>query len=87
MTDDPVKLFKALGNPTRLGLIRRLAINNTDRSRSGLATELLSQPTMSYHFIKLVEAGLISEKKLGSRKRYQLNHRRLLVHGVNPDKL
>ena len=59
-----VDLFKALADPTRRGVLERLA------SAEMTATELrqglsISQPAMSQHLAVLRQAGLIVERKDG----------------------
>lgn len=60
-------VFKALGDPTRVRLLRYLA-----QSESGTACAChlpaalgVSQPTLSFHLHKLLEAGLVDRDKRG----------------------
>ncbi|MBI2009352.1 winged helix-turn-helix transcriptional regulator [Candidatus Saccharibacteria bacterium] len=48
---------------------------------------LLSQPTLSHHFQRLVEAGVVAELKIGVAKRYKLNRSLLECSGINVNKL
>jgi ArsR family transcriptional regulator, arsenate/arsenite/antimonite-responsive transcriptional repressor len=84
-----VRVFKALGNPTRLAMVRRLAACKTDKEACGdlSAESYLSQPTLSHHFGRLIESGVIIESKLGTSKYYGLNHRLLESHGISVKKL
>lgn len=88
-----VEIFKALADPTRLDIIRRLArepdayIPSNDLVKSCSSETKLSQPAMSHHFNKLVDAHIISERKVGTGKRYELNEELLLSVGIDPAKV
>jgi ArsR family transcriptional regulator len=65
-------LFKALGDPTRLEIVRLL------RDRSRTPTELLeclsiAQPTLSHHLDILKRADLVETRREGQFIRYSLN--------------
>ena len=61
---DPWLVSRALGDPTRAAIVRRLAAN--PRTASDLLAELgLSKATISHHIFQLREAGLIEEKRSG----------------------
>ena len=47
----------------------------------------MSQPTMSHHFNKLVEAGVVVEEKRGTQKFYALNTDLLRSVGIDIRKL
>jgi DNA-binding transcriptional ArsR family regulator len=47
----------------------------------------LSQPAMSHHFNKLVDAGVVSEEKRGTQKLYELNTALLKSIGIDVTKL
>ena len=87
--DQTVLILKALADPTRLKLIRRLAECPTGQQSCGdlSAKQELSQPAMSHHFAKLVNAGVVIEQKLGTEKRYELNKLLLSQCGIDPTKL
>ena len=59
-----VDLFKALADPTRRGVLERLAGAEMTATelRQGLS---ISQPAMSQHLAVLRQAGLIAERKDG----------------------
>lgn len=88
-TKDPaVKIYKALANPTRLSLVRKLAIKPKGEDCGELcAKSLLSQPTMSHHLNKLVEAGIVTESKNVTRKSYILNRKLLAINGIDINRL
>ncbi len=84
-----VTVYKALADPTRLALVRELATCPTaKKSCSDLsAQQQLSQPAMSHHFAKLVQAGVVLEQKSGTKKQYELNKDLLAECGINIKKL
>ncbi len=90
MHDDTfVTVFKALGDKTRLDIVRTIAHKPHDTASWSEARTCssLSQPAMSHHFKKLVEAGIVIERKSGTEKSYELNHKLFDKLGINPDKL
>lgn len=71
-------VYKCLGDETRLSIVRKLARDGREVNGRDIVTDCsvvlkLSQPTMSHHFHKLVNAGLLQERKVGVEKYYQLN--------------
>ena len=61
-----------LGDDTRRSIFERLAAG--PRSVGELASELpVSRPAVSQHLKVLKEAGLVSDRALGTRRIYQLN--------------
>ena len=83
-----VRILKALADPTRLALVRQLATCPSGKSCEDLsAKSVLSQPTMSHHFQRLVEAGVVRQSKSGVTKNYRLNKELLQRSGINVHKL
>jgi DNA-binding transcriptional ArsR family regulator len=72
------RVFRALADPTRRGLIDRLG--ERERSVSEL-TELfdISQPAVSQHLKVLREANLVTERKDGRNRIYRLNTKPLVL--------
>lgn len=88
MHEQTINILKALADPTRLDIIRMLAEKRDCTSCGDVsAHSKLSQPAMSHHFNKLVEAGVLSEQKTGKEKYYELNFSVLEEHGIDPSKL
>ncbi|HET9850374.1 MAG TPA: metalloregulator ArsR/SmtB family transcription factor [Candidatus Saccharimonadales bacterium] len=89
ISDQTVAVLKALADPTRLNLVRRLAHEPASRQSCGRlsARACLSQPAMSHHFAKLVNAGVVLESKSGKEKNYQLNRQLLIKCGLVPERL
>lgn len=89
MADEQIiNIFKALADPTRLSIVRQLMKRVSGSPCSQVrACSNLSQPTMSHHLSKLVEAGVVIEHKTGKEKIYSLNNELLAAHGLNPSYL
>lgn len=87
-------IMKALADDMRLTIVRCLSKENGSSLRSCDVVEAcasgcgnLSQPAMSHHFKKLVDAGIITIKKAGSENLYSLDRDYLLTFGIDPSKL
>lgn len=87
--DQTITLLKALADPTRLTLVQQLAACPSSAKSCGdlSAKSPLSQPAMSHHFAKLVNAGVVLETKDGVHKTYALNRELLLAHGITVENL
>jgi ArsR family transcriptional regulator, arsenate/arsenite/antimonite-responsive transcriptional repressor len=71
-TDKQVKVFKALGDPTRLMIIKMLA--NCEKCVCEIIPATgKSQPTTSAHLKILHEAGLVKSRKEGLSVYYRLS--------------
>jgi ArsR family transcriptional regulator len=76
LSEDEVRLarmFKALGNPARLAILKRLADCQTCICRDIVASLPLAQSTVSQHLRVLKDAGLISGEVEGPAICYCLN--------------
>lgn len=89
MHDNNVNIFKALADKTRLDIVRSLVKKPRDTASCGEVSSCssLSQPAMSHHFKKLVDAGVILERKQGTEKFYVLNIELFASIGLNPEKI
>lgn len=87
--ENTIAILKSLADHTRLDIIRTLAAKQNDTaSCTDISTcSNLSQPAMSHHFGKLVDAGVLLEKKDGTKKIYELNTPLLTSIGIDPHKL
>jgi DNA-binding transcriptional ArsR family regulator len=75
-----VRLYRALGDETRLRILRLLA--DQDRYLTELATELeLSKPTISHHLAQLRSAGLVVTTEQGAMTYYSLHRDRIAEAG------
>lgn len=86
------QILKSIADDTRLAIIRKLSSEKAQVACSDIVNDCsialkLSQPTMSHHFSKLVQSGVILEQKAGKEKLYSLNRDLLSGIGINPDKL
>lgn len=86
---DTIEVLKALADPTRLYIVRTLVKDRDDTASCAQVSSLspLSQPAMSHHFKKLVDAGVLDEHKVGTEKIYKLNSVLLNKAGIDPTKL
>src|SRR5579859_7829028 len=70
-------VFTAIAHPVRRQLLDRLS--QSEQSVTQLAEPFdMSRPAISQHLRILLEAGLVSERRLGRERRYQLQAQRLL---------
>lgn len=86
----PVDIFKALADETRLDIVRRIARDEVPTPSCELpnaCSQRLSQPAMSHHINRLVEAGVLSEEKRGTKKTYTLRRDILDQVGIDVTKL
>lgn len=77
MSDDEAAstaaLFKALGDPHRVRVVNLLAVSGEPVCVCDLTEVLgLSQPTVSFHMKKLVDAGLLEREQRGVWAYYSL---------------
>jgi ArsR family transcriptional regulator len=83
------RMFKALGDPTRVRLLSMIAAQAGGEACVCDLTEPvgLSQPTVSHHMKQLVEAGLVTREQRGKWAYYALapNTLALLSRAINPD--
>lgn len=86
-----IAVLRALGDEVRLGIVRKLVKENHKlRSEDIIACSSVaphSQPCMSYHFAKLVKAGVVLEEKQGTEKVYTLNAAHLQGLGIDVKKI
>lgn len=85
-------VFKSLADETRLSIVRRLAedrceVKSAEIINSCAEFHKLSQPAMSHHFKKLVDADVLIEYKVGVEKSYELNYELLRSVGIDAGKL
>lgn len=68
------RIFKALGDPTRVKLLSMIAAAGQDGACvcDLVAPVNLSQPTVSHHMRQLVDAGLITREQRGKWAYYRL---------------
>ena len=86
-----VDVLKALADEVRLSIVRKIVQDNGEAKSCDIAAcanvTQLSQPAMSHHFAKLVQAGVLLEHKQGTQKVYRINAELLDSVGVDIAKL
>ena len=87
MAEELEKFFQALGNKTRLDIVK-LILAKKEISCQGIMQNFnLSQPTMSHHFGLLLDSGVINVRKNGVRHFYRVDRKKLRSLGINVVKL
>lgn len=87
MERNAVKIFKALADETRMDIIRHLISGNEIPCQELMKKFPLSQPTLSHHFNKLVDAGVLNSRKEGVLWFYSINKKHLKDLGIDLKKL
>ncbi len=68
------RVFKALGDPGRIKIVNLLATADAPACVCDLTPALgLSQPTVSFHLKKLVQAGILDREQRGVWAYYSIN--------------
>ena len=86
------EILKSLADDTRLAVVRKLVSEGCEVAGSKLINGCgealqLSQPTVSHHFARLVQCGVLLDRKSGTEKYYRLNTDLLHSIGIDPTKL
>jgi ArsR family transcriptional regulator len=81
------KVFKALSDTTRIAILRHVMNEKEIACQELMKRFPLSQPTMSHHFNKLVDAGVLNNRKDGVLWFYSLNHPYLQSLGIDIKKV
>ena len=92
MQPNTTLILKALADDTRLSIVRKLARDKCEASSGDIVATCaeflkLSQPTMSHHFSRLVQASVLRERKNGTEKYYEINDTLLRSVGIDATKL
>ena len=72
--DDLIKVFKALGEPTRLKILKMLSLQSMCVCELSEVLDML-QPRISQHLKILKDAGVVEENKEGNFTYYSLKNR------------
>lgn len=69
------KRFRALGDPTRVRIVEYIASNHCAQICACHLPDALgiSQPTLSHHMKKLVDAGILNRRQRGRWAAYSIN--------------
>ncbi|MGH2474470.1 MAG: ArsR/SmtB family transcription factor [Candidatus Limnocylindrales bacterium] len=70
--DPDVRLLSALADPTRLAIVRQLAIDSETCACDFTACCDVAQPTVSHHLRVLREAGVVTSERRGQWIYYRL---------------
>ena len=88
MSKHVVKLFKALSDETRVDIIKYLLSNRKELSCQELLDKFpLSQPTLSHHFNKLIDANVLKVRKEGASHFYSIDNDYLKNFGIDIHKI
>ena len=88
MSRQIVKLFKALSDETRIDIIGQILNNGKELSCQELLNKFpLSQPALSHHFNKLIDANVLNERKEGVSHIYSINYQYLKELGIDIQKI
>ena len=68
-----VELLKALSDPIRLSILKKLFSREELCACDILDDYKISQPTLSFHMKKLTQSGLVSSRKDGTWVKYKIN--------------
>jgi ArsR family transcriptional regulator len=86
MVKHNTKLFKALSNQTRIDIVCSLATRKESSCQELMKKFSLSQPTLSHHFNKLIDAKIIQSRRDGVLWYYKLNKSYLKEIGIDINK-
>ena len=83
MHNQAVNILKALADQTRLQMALEL-LDRDEVSCQELSKKFgLSQPTLSHHYNKLINVGIVASRKEGAGWYYRLNHNVLQDMGID----
>lgn len=82
-----LKIFKALSDETRVAIVKQLIPVEEMSCQDLMKKFTLSQPTLSHHFNKLVDAGILDSEKNGVLWIYRLRKGPLKKMGIDITKM
>jgi len=85
MEYNTVEVLKAISDPIRLSIIKKLYSRDELCACDILDDFKITQPTLSFHMKKLTQCGLVSSRKDGTWVRYKVNNEyyNILVDELN----
>ena len=87
MNQRTLKVFRALSNKTRAEIIKKL-LSQKEISCQQLSRKFsLSQPTLSHHFNKLIDANILKLRKNGVSHYYSIDKKYLRNMGIIIEKI
>lgn len=87
MSRQIIDVFKALSDETRIDILRHLLGKKEIACKELLNNFSLSQPTLSHHFNKLIDANILNERKEGVNHIYSINYQYLRQLGIDIQKI
>jgi len=85
MSRHTLNIFKALADQTRMRIVKTLIEKNDMSCQELMKHFRLSQPTLSYHFGKLLNSGILHARKDGVNHYYSVNKAYLKRLGLDID--
>lgn len=82
-----ITVLKALADETRIEIVRQLLQSKEAPCQEVMKKFNLAQPTLSHHFNKLVNAGVLNARKKGVLWFYSINKKYLSSLGISSQKL
>ena len=86
MVEQLVKIFKSLSDQTRINMVKFLIIKKESSCQEVSKKFPLSQPTLSHHFNKLIDSGILRVRKNGAAHYYSIDKKLLSSVGININK-
>jgi len=87
MSKNTLKVFKALADQTRIKIIKKLIGSDEVSCQELMKHFPLSQPTLSHHFGKLLDSGILHARKDGINHYYSVDKTYLRSLGIDIDKI
>lgn len=87
MTNSVLKIFKALSDPTRINIAKKLLTRKELSCQELMSHFPLSQPALSHHFNKLIDAEILTVRKDGTNHYYAVNKDYLDKLGIDIQKI
>lgn len=82
--NNTANIFKALGDTTRLKIIKLIELMENNLCVGMIAQKLdVSQPAVSQHLKILKNAGLVESERIGFHIHYKINNKTLNEYGID----
>ena len=87
MSKNTLKVFKALADQTRIKIVKKMTGSGEVSCRELMKHFPLSQPTLSHHFGKLIDSGILHVRRDGVSHYYSVGRTYLASLGIDIDKI
>ncbi len=87
MNANAIKIFKSLGDPTRIRVLLLLQHKKEETCQNLMKEFPLTQSAMSRHFNKMVDGGVLSGRRDGALWFYSINREFLKKSGIDIDRI